>query len=307
MDPRKGALLMNINAALTELRYTKDWSKQSRKWYDSRLGAFMAWAESHGVTELEQINPPLVRRYIEYLQTRPAKRSAALDSFTIHGHIRAIRTLLFWAADEELIDEKIPQKIKPPKREQKVLQVLSDKQLSLMFKAAAQSDTPLRDTALLCLLLDTGCRANELCGLRLGDVTFGADTAWMLVHGKGRKQREVALGRKARLALSRYLNLERRSDSEKVFVGRKGLQAEGLDRLLYRLRDKAGAEYFTGLSVAAHRWRHTHAVKALEAGMDIFAVSKQMGHSEIGVTTNYLKAVSSRQIRNMTISPLDRM
>jgi integrase len=74
------------------------------------------------------------------------------------------------------------------------------------------------------------------------------------------------LGRKARLALSRYLNRERRSDSEKVFIGRKGdLAPEGLDRLLYRLRDKAGAEYVTGLSVAAHRWRHTHAVKSLEA------------------------------------------
>jgi hypothetical protein len=53
--------------------------------------------------------------------------------------------------------------------------------------------------------------------------------------------------------------------------------------------------------------RHTHAVKAHEAGMDIFAVSKQMGRSEIGVTTNYLKAFSSRQIHSMTISPLDRM
>ena len=299
---------MHLEAALTELRYTKDWSKQSRAWYDSRLGAFMAWARDQGVTELEQINPPLVRRYIEYLQTRPGKRSATLDSFTIHGHIRAIRTLLFWAADEGLIDEKIPQKVKPLKREQKVLQVLSDKQLALLFKAAIQSDIPLRDTALLYLLLDTGCRASELCGLRLGDVPFAADAAWILVHGKGRKQREVALGRKARLALSRYLNRERNSDSEKIFIGRKGdLAPEGLDRLLYRLRDKAGAEYFTGLSVATHRWRHTHAVKSLEAGMDIFAVSKQMGHSEIGVTTNYLKVVSSRQIRSMTISPLDVM
>lgn len=33
------------------------------------------------------------------------------------------------------------------------------------------------------------------------DVTFAPDAAWILVHGKGRKQREVALGKKARLAL----------------------------------------------------------------------------------------------------------
>ncbi|HLZ22168.1 MAG TPA: tyrosine-type recombinase/integrase, partial [Ktedonobacterales bacterium] len=128
------------------------------------------------------------------------------------------------------------------------------------------------------------------------------------VHGKGRKQREVALGKKARLALSRYLHRERQSEHERVFIGKKGaLSSEGLDRLLYRLRDKAGAEHFEGITVAAHRWRHTHAVKSLEAGMDVFVLSKQMGHAEIGVTTNYLKSVSSRQVRSMTISPLDVM
>jgi site-specific recombinase XerC len=48
------------------------------------------------------------------------------------------------------------------------------------------------------------------------------DAAWILVHGKGRKQREVALGKKARLALSRYLHRERQSESSYVFVGKRG-------------------------------------------------------------------------------------
>lgn len=67
------------------------------------------------------------------------------------------------------------------------------------------------------------------------------------------------------------------------------------------------AERFQEVVVAAHRWRHTHVVKALEAGMDLFAVSKQMGHAEIGTTTGYLKAVTARQLRSMTISPLDTL
>jgi site-specific recombinase XerD len=48
-------------------------------------------------------------------------------------------------------------------------------------------------------------------------------------------------------------------------------------------------------------------VKALEAGMDLFAVSKQMGHSDVGTTTGYLKPVTARQLRGMTISPLDTL
>lgn len=299
---------MRLEDACTELRYSKDWTKQTTQWYERRLRPFVQWCRQQDINDLEQITPAFVRRYIDYLHNRPALRSNQLDSFTVHGHVRAIRTLLFWAASEDIIDEKIPQRIKPPKREEKVLQTLSDIHLRLLMEAARSTATPLRDAALLALLLDTGCRATELCSLRMQDVTFAADAAWILVHGKGRKQREVALGKKARLALSRYLHRERKSDDEHVFIGKKGaLSPEGLDRLLYRLRDAAGVQHFVGVSVAAHRWRHTHAVKALEAGMDLFSVSKQMGHAEIGVTTNYLKAVSARQIRNMTISPLDMM
>jgi len=301
---------MLLADACTELQYAKDWTKQTTLWYTKRLALFLRWCEEQGVTTLEAVNPPLVRRYIDYLQHRPAKDGGKLDSHTVHGHVRIIRTLLFWAVSEGLIDENIPKRIKPPRKEEKVLKVLTDQHIKLLLDTAKTKPTPLRDTALLCLLLDNGGRASELCGLLLADVTFTPDTAWILVRGKGRKQREIALGKKARLALSRYIHRERKAntDSDRVFIGTKGpLAPEGLDRLLYRLRDRAGAEHFIGVSVAAHRWRHTHAVKALEAGMDLFAVSKQMGHAEVGITTNYLKAVTARQLRSMTISPLDVM
>lgn len=57
--------------------------------------------------------------------------------------------------------------------------------------------------------------------------------------------------------------------------------------------------------IGAHRWRHLHAVKALEAGRDIFTLSRQLGHADISVTTNYLRVVSARQLRRLTVSPLD--
>jgi integrase/recombinase XerD len=297
---------MNINDALVEFQYSKDWSPTTARWYRSRLGLFTEWCAAQGVTTLDAITPPLVRRYVAHLQSRTARFSEKLDTHTIHGHVRVIRALLHWAAREELIDEKIPKRISLPRKEQKVLHTLSEQQIGLLFKAAQKTQTPLRDTALLYLLLDTGCRASELCGLRLQDVTFTGEAAWILVHGKGKKQREVALGKKARLALSRYMHRERHADEEWVFIGRKGrLTAEGLDRLLYRLRDMAGAEHFTGVSVAAHRWRHTHAVASLEAGMDVFVLSKQMGHSDVQTTTGYLRSTSARQLRSLTVSPLD--
>lgn len=300
---------MLLEDALVELRYSKDWTPKTLRWYNERLGAFVRWCQGQQLTTLDQLTAPIIRRYIEYLQTRPSQKSGRLlDSFTVHGHIRAVRTLLFWAASEELIDEKLPKKIKPTKRDQKVLKILEDKQLDLLFAAAKKTQTPLRDTALVSLLLDTGCRASELCGLTLDDVHFDHDAVWILVHGKGRKDRPVGLGKRSGMALHRYMKRERRSELPYVFIGKKGqLKPSGLDQLLYRLKKAAGAQYFEGVSVGAHRWRHTHAVMSLEAGTDVYVLSKQMGHADIGVTTNYLRDVSQRQLRTMTISPLDRM
>ena len=304
---------MLLTAAMTEFAYAKDWTPASRRWYDHKLRVFTDWcaAQEPPVANVEAITAPLVRRYIEARRTAPTPQGNLPDSFTLHGHVRAVRAFLFWAASEELLDEKVPKRIALPKREQKVLAILSREQIARLMRAAARTDTPARDTALLSLLLDTGCRASELCGLTLDDVTFTAEAAWLLVHGKGRKQREVALGKKARMSLHRYIHRERKAPATErnVFLGRKGpLAPEGLDRLLYRLRDDAGVEHFRGVSVGAHRWRHTHAVMALEAGMDVYAVSRQMGHSDISVTANsYLRAVSARQLRAMTISPLDKL
>jgi site-specific recombinase XerD len=91
---------------------------------------------AQNVTTLDVIDAPLVRRYIDYLKTRPARRTEHLDSHTIHGHVRAIRALLFWAASEELIDERIPHRVKLLTKEQKVLKVFIYQQLGLLFKEA---------------------------------------------------------------------------------------------------------------------------------------------------------------------------
>src|SRR6185312_3794122 len=116
---------MLLADACLELRYAKDWSAQTAAWYTSRLGLFLAWCEEYHLKEIEELTLPLLRRYVVYLQSRPSRRGGTLDSYTVHGHVATLRTLLFWAASEGLVDESIPRKLKPPRREQKVLQILT--------------------------------------------------------------------------------------------------------------------------------------------------------------------------------------
>lgn len=305
---------MRLDIALTEFAYSKDHSQASRQWYRSRLGAFTAWCAEQGIAEIEDITAPFVRRYIDYRRTSPAKSGRPLDSHTLHGHVRAIKALLNWAIREELLSEKVVKRIEMPKREQKVLAIFTPHQIDLLFAACDQGETleyRVRDKALLAVLLDTGIRASEATGLTLEHVHFTPDEAWLHVVGKGRRQREVPLGRQARQLLHKYIHRHRPRNSKhsQVFLakGDRPLTAEGLDRLLYRLRDRTGREHFQGVTVAAHRWRHTYAVRALEAGIDIYRLSRLMGHSSVQTTEGYLKALSARQARQNGVSVLDRL
>jgi site-specific recombinase XerD len=304
---------MQLHAVLIELSYAKDWTEQSRKWFTSRLNAFISWANDQGVTEIESINAPLVRRYIDYRRTAISKTGKPLSSHTLNGHVRAIKDMLSWAAQEDLLDEKVVKRIALPKKDKKVIPVFTEKQIDLLFAACERGETAeyiARDKAILALLIDTGIRANELCTLTKDRVYFADGDAWILVNGKGRKQREVGLGKRARQLLHRYIHRYRhaRRDMAYVFIAKGGeaLTPEGLDRLLYRLRDRAGRENFQGIRVSAHTFRHHHAVSYLQNGGDLFKLSRLLGHSTVSTTGGYLEAFNSRDARKGSESVLDQ-
>jgi site-specific recombinase XerD len=298
---------MLLSDALIEFGYAKDHTPASRSWYRSRLGAFIQWLNQEEVTDLEAITAPLIRRYLDTRRTAISRTGKPLDSHTLHGHARAIRAFLRWAVKDDLLDERVPKRLEMPKREQKVMVVFSPAQIEALFRACEGGETPAfvaRDRAILAMLLDTGMRAQELCGLTLDRLMFTPDEAYCVVNGKGRKQREVGLGSRARRLVHRYVHTHRRTfivnkEEAGVFIGRGGqpLTPEGLDRLLYRLRDRAGREQFAGVRVSAHTFRHTYATRYLEQGGDIYHLSRLMGHTSVVVTEGYLKAVEAKVAR----------
>jgi site-specific recombinase XerD len=287
---------MHLEDALLEFALSKDHSPASQAWYRSRLGTFTTWLTEQGVDTVEGITAPLVRRYLDERRTTPGKHGKLLDSHTLHGHARAINTLLRWAALEGLLDERLPRRITMPKRAEKLLPVLTPDQIRRLMLACEGS---LRDRAILSVLLDTGIRASELCGLTLDRVVMGQDDAYLIVHGKGRKTREVGLGRQSRQLLHRYIHRARhgRPDNQAVFLARGGgaLSPEGLDRLLYRLRDRAGLK---GVRTGAHVFRHTYAYTYIALGGDVLRLSRLMGHTSVSTTQGYLTAFTASDARH---------
>lgn len=301
---------MLLTDAYTEFLLAHDYQPATIHYYQDRLGHFMRWLSNQTppVTTVEGLFTTLVRRYLDERKTQPSPRTGKpVDSYTLYSTARGVLAWLNWLVVEDVLDATIPKRIKPPRREHKVLHVLDKRQIERLLIAADASPTALRDRAILSVLLDTGIRAGELCGLERSDVHLTPDDGYLLVRmGKGRRQREVPLGKKARLALARYL---RSHTVQAVFpgTGEAPLTIYGLDQLLYRLYDTAGRQHFQGLKLGAHLFRHTFATRFIEAGGDVYKLSRLMGHSQITTTEGYLRAVTARQARHGSISPLDAL
>lgn len=149
----------------------------------------------------------------------------------------------------------------------------------------------VRDAALLEVLYGCGLRVSELTRLDLADVA--TDDGSVRVLGKGKKERLVPLGSKAREAVLAYL--DRRSelshpktgeiDPRALFVGRLGRRITV--RRVQALVHRYGALGAGRSDLHPHALRHACATHMLEAGADLRVIQEMLGHSSLATTQKY--------------------
>lgn len=220
-------------------------------------------------------------RRVKYAEhpSRPVE-SGALSPYTLAKYVRAWRRFFAWLVEEEIIDRNPANRLKKPGLAQKPPGDMLPADLEKIIDEAQQ--TSARDTAIVLMLADTGCRVGGLVGLRLADVDV--ENGHALVNEKGDRARFVFFGARTKAALKSYLD-ERLADSgEQLFIGLRGpLTPAGVYQLLKRLARRAGV---TG-RFNPHSMRHAWARQALKKSGDLKAVSQILGHSSVAVTAQF--------------------
>jgi len=303
---------MLLDMAWTEVLLAKDYTALSAQRRTEVVREFIGWANEQGVSQVEDVTAGIVRRYIAYLRERPNPRfGGKLSGETQHSRASIIRMFLRFCAREEWLNAHAVAYFDMPRKGQKVIQVFTHDHYARLVAATDDCDLPalrLRDKAILALMFDTGLRAQEVCSLTRDAVSISPNESYICVEGKGRKQRELGMGKRTTLALHRYLTRGRQASRHPfVFLSRDGkpLTVNAIDRMLYRLRDVAGRQHFTGIRVSAHTLRHSFAVHYMQQGGDIYKLSRLMGHENIHTTERYLRAFQARDARLSSRSVLD--
>jgi integrase/recombinase XerD len=185
-------------------------------------------------------------------------------------------------------------------RQWKVLpKALARSEVQAMLEAGGEADPALevRDRAILETFYAGALRVSELAGLRLEDTKL--ELGYVLVRGKGDKERVVPLGRAAQESVQLYLREGRTQllggkNSPVLFVGHRGrpLSRQRLWQLVRAASRKAGRK------ASPHMLRHSCATHMVENGADLRTVQTMLGHADISTTQVYTHVALDR-LRNV--------
>jgi integrase/recombinase XerC len=183
--------------------------------------------------------------------------------------------------------------VSSPRLEKRLPKVISVDEV-VQFIETPDADTLLgaRDRAIIELLYATGCRVSEIAGMNLDDIDFKRET--IRVRGKGRKERFVPFGSKAKEALAAYLEVrsallaeapEHKRDPKVVFLNYQGTRIT--TRSIGRLIEKYVKECALAQGISPHSLRHSFATHLLSAGADLRAIQELLGHARLSTTQIY--------------------
>lgn len=153
----------------------------------------------------------------------------------------------------------------------------------------------LRDTALITMLLDTGMRVSELCGIDIRDLDM--DQASVLVTRKGGNLQTLYFSDETRDIVNEYIDSRRTKmpvlPTDPLFVSLKGtrLSIRSVEKLVkkYAISSLPGKDH-----ISPHKMRSSFAMAYYEETRDILALQRKLGHKNLSTTNIYAKATEKK-------------
>jgi len=275
-----------LSAFLDYLRVERGSARLTIAAYTSDLSQFAGFLEKRDrvLTAARREN---VRDFIQELF------SNQLDGRSVGRKLSAIRHLYRYLLLDGKIEKDPTLNIASPKQWKVLPKSLSRDEVDATLAAPQpRTGTPrgqalaLRDRALLELLYAGGVRVTEVADARLEDLKL--EMGYIMVRGKGDKERMVPLGVPAQESLQQYLKggrevLANKKGSPLLFLG---VGARRLSRQrVWQLVGKAALA--SGRHASPHMLRHSCATHMVENGADLRTVQTILGHSDISTTQIY--------------------
>lgn len=309
----------------------KGLSRKTMKSYESSLLLFSKYVEEEfQLSKVEEIKLTHAKEYIKFTKERgkysyvsddktvsinnPSIRKdfgRAISSVTINNYIRNLKVFFTWAVDNKIIKSSPMDKVRFVKTKRKPKDNISDSDFTALIKALDVTKYfEYRDYVLIQLIMDTGMRLGETLSLTIDDIDL--DRRAILIPAditKSKKERYVFFSNTMAGILRRWLQFKDRYIDNDILLfpttrGTK-LGIPHFERNFRIYKERAGLSK----NVTPHSLRNNFAKRCLMSGMDIYTLSRILGHSSVTVTEKAYLDLTVTDIRKnyQKFSPLENI
>ncbi len=267
-----------FNAFFQYLQFQKRASKHTLSSYQRDLSQLSQYCVNKELAFWADVQAVDIRNHIAN------RHRKGISSKSLQRELSAIRSFYNYLLKQHQLKINPATHIRAPKQPRKLPKLLDVDQLTGMLEAAADSMLEIRDLAMFELFYSSGLRLSELAAINIEDLDL-SERSLRVQSGKGGKQRDLPVGRKAIAAIKKWLDFRSSTDETALFTSKKGhrLGQRSIQLRLDRWCKKMGLPEH----VHPHMLRHSFASHLLESSQDIRAVQELLGHSNISSTQIY--------------------
>ena len=274
--------------------------------YEHTLRLFERWCNDElNITQVDQVTESVIRRYITNLQERgkytfyanekskeqnfPERRRdfrKPVSAATINNYIRNLKVFFNWLDSDYILNKNPMKKVRQLKTNRNAKEYISDEDFKRLVGQLDRSYFPEhRDYTMIILMIDTGMRLGECSVLMIEDLNLAKRQILLRAEvTKGRKDRTVYFSQKTESILRRWLQYkDRYVESPFVFPAKysgRNIQVSNFETNFKSYLRRVGLSD----TLSPHCLSNNFAKRCLMNGMDIYTLSKILGHSSVTVT-----------------------
>lgn len=268
-------------------------SPKTTRNYEKQINYLLRFlAEEKTVTHIEDVDPQYIKAFLLVMNQTGHKANYVNDL------LKAYKVFFRYAYDEGYTPALLTKNISKAKTGKVIIRTFSDQELKRIIGYYQGYDyLTLRNKVIILLLIDTGIRLAELTGLTEPQIKHD----YIIIRGKGDKERVVPKSPLLSKWLIKYLSVRKsyfayRVIPANIFLSKNGkpLGSAMIDRII----KEAGMACAVSpdVRISAHTFRHTYAQFQLKSGVDIYTLSRLLGHESISITQTYLNGLRDRDV-----------
>lgn len=279
-----------LNQYLNHLLIEKGAANNTLEAYERDLKRYASFLEQKELPDIRSVRAENVIDFLVQI------KSEGLSANSMNRTLAALRGFYKFLLREKVMGESPLANIELAKVWMRLPDTVSPEEMNrILAEPGDRTPQALRDGAMLELLYATGLRVSELIGLTMNSINW--QVGFLIVMGKGSKERVVPIGKTAYDSVHRYVDAARpkliqSKTTDCLFLNRFGepFTRQGLWKIIVGYARKAGLQK----KVHPHTFRHSFASHLLAGGADLRAVQVMLGHSDISTTQIYTHVTKDR-------------